>query len=216
MNYKHLLISIVGAAALASSAHATVAYDADLIAPGVIYGTGNENGHFTVDTTDGVELGVRAHVHKQLATSPAGNLYSFALGDSISIDFSVHAFDFASLAGFTPLLTIHDLANNHIQSFNPGLIPDNAVSGPNAFQNSERLSFGFMDSLFNANQNNTFKITLSLAQAGGDLRSVTAVVKQGAGASGAVPEPAAWALMILGFGGVGVTLRRTRRTTALA
>jgi len=27
---------------------------------------------------------------------------------------------------------------------------------------------------------------------------------------GAVPEPAAWALMILGFGGVGATLRRRR------
>lgn len=30
----------------------------------------------------------------------------------------------------------------------------------------------------------------------------------GAGPQGAVPEPAAWALMIMGFGGVGATLRR--------
>ncbi len=32
--------------------------------------------------------------------------------------------------------------------------------------------------------------------------------------SGTVPEPAAWALMIMGFGGVGVTLRRSRRMFA--
>ena len=37
----------------------------------------------------------------------------------------------------------------------------------------------------------------------------------GGGAGGAVPEPASWALMIAGFGGVGAILRR-RRTAALA
>jgi hypothetical protein len=35
-------------------------------------------------------------------------------------------------------------------------------------------------------------------------------------ASGAVPEPAAWALMILGFGGVGAALRSQRRAFAAA
>jgi hypothetical protein len=34
----------------------------------------------------------------------------------------------------------------------------------------------------------------------------------GAACGGAVPEPAAWALMILGFGGVGMTLRQRRRS----
>ncbi len=31
------------------------------------------------------------------------------------------------------------------------------------------------------------------------------------GTAGAVPEPAAWALMIAGFGGVGAALRSNRR-----
>jgi PEP-CTERM motif len=35
-------------------------------------------------------------------------------------------------------------------------------------------------------------------------------------ATGAVPEPAAWALMILGFGGVGAVLRGQRRAVAVA
>lgn len=36
------------------------------------------------------------------------------------------------------------------------------------------------------------------------------------GVTAAVPEPAAWALMILGFGGAGAALRRQRRQAALA
>ena len=32
--------------------------------------------------------------------------------------------------------------------------------------------------------------------------------------TGAAPEPAGWALMILGFGGLGAALRRQRRTLA--
>ena len=33
---------------------------------------------------------------------------------------------------------------------------------------------------------------------------------------GAVPEPATWAMMLLGFGGMGVAMRRRRRTQVLA
>ena len=36
------------------------------------------------------------------------------------------------------------------------------------------------------------------------------------GSAGAVPEPATWAMMILGFGGVGATLRRRRQMFAAA
>ena len=37
-----------------------------------------------------------------------------------------------------------------------------------------------------------------------------------AAVAGAVPEPATWAMMILGFGGVGATLRRRRQMFAAA
>ena len=36
------------------------------------------------------------------------------------------------------------------------------------------------------------------------------------GTIGAVPEPSTWAMMLLGFGGVGVALRRRRRATFIA
>jgi len=31
-----------------------------------------------------------------------------------------------------------------------------------------------------------------------------------------VPEPATWAMMLLGFGGIGMAMRRKRRVVALA
>ena len=42
------------------------------------------------------------------------------------------------------------------------------------------------------------------------------VINGAAGATGATPEPSTWALMLLGFGGLGATMRRARRKTALA
>ena len=49
----------------------------------------------------------------------------------------------------------------------------------------------------------------------GDLvtSSGTRINIMGAGPQGAVPEPTAWAMMIMGFGGVGATLRRRRHQT---
>lgn len=45
-----------------------------------------------------------------------------------------------------------------------------------------------------------------------DLVRTTATVVS---VAGAVPEPATWALMLLGFGGIGVAMRRRRRFAAL-
>jgi hypothetical protein len=36
------------------------------------------------------------------------------------------------------------------------------------------------------------------------------------GALGGVPEPATWAMMLIGFGGLGAMIRRRRATTATA
>ena len=44
----------------------------------------------------------------------------------------------------------------------------------------------------------------------------TGVVGGGLGGGGGVPEPSAWALMILGFGGVGATIRNRRRSLVTA
>ena len=50
------------------------------------------------------------------------------------------------------------------------------------------------------------------------LNNVSVTLIRAAPATGGVPEPASWALMILGFGGVGASLRRrsVRQVRALA
>ncbi len=42
-----------------------------------------------------------------------------------------------------------------------------------------------------------------------------AVLYRAAAVTAAVPEPGTWALMLLGFGGVGVSIRRRRRETLI-
>src|SRR5581483_3071016 len=98
-----------------------------------------------------------------------GDLYSFALGDLVSFDWSVNPDVGGSqvdLSQASALITIHDFANNNTQSFPadfPLLGNDTSASAPGGYQNSERLAFPFVDSAYNANQNNTFSVNLTLS-----------------------------------------------------
>lgn len=210
------------AAAAASPAQAALAFDQNLVAPGVYYGTGNVNGHFTVDTESGIEVALRAHIYQQNATSPVGDLYTFDTGNIVSFDWSINP-DAGQGSEPTPtaftssILTIHDFANNNTQSI-PGVFLDAHTTTPlalGAYQNSERLSFGFIDSLYNPLQNNTFSVNLTLSGVPivGSI-SVTELIQRGTGF--AVPEPSSWALMILGLGSVGAGLRRARKISVAA
>jgi hypothetical protein len=214
---------MAGACAVAFStfAIAGVAQAADSIVynsnptPGWIFGADNNSLNNTaVETDNGLELALRPHERFQPPATSVGNTYSFALGQDIGIDFSVYAPNFSSL-GLTPNLTIFDVANNVTRSFNPGLIPDDtAIQGTNGFQNSEALAFSFMDGSYNKLQNNTFNVTLS-ATGDGQPHSLLVNIVQGSGAgAAAVPEPASWTMMILGFGAAGSLLRRRRMAAA--
>jgi len=45
---------------------------------------------------------------------------------------------------------------------------------------------------------------------------VWAIFTLSAGVAGGVPEPSTWAMMLLGFGGIGLAMRRKRKVAALA
>lgn len=66
--------------AVSATASATISYDA-YVTPDVIFGSGNGNGYFTVDTQNNVEIGLRAKLRKQGVYNSGGDgSYSFATG----------------------------------------------------------------------------------------------------------------------------------------
>jgi PEP-CTERM motif len=223
-----LFPTVAVVAALAPmSAKAVVMDNANLLSPGVYFGGGNAAlpQQFTSNTDGGIEIALRAHLSPNLGTAgqapaqlvPIGNTYFVPLGDTFNFDYSVNPFagqSAVSLAGVTTTLTIHDVVNGGTITFDPSAVPDNAhppagANDPTAYQNSEKISFGFLFPGYNPNQNDTFDITLNLSNvpgvSGGNL-SVEEFVQIGT----AVPEPSTWAMMILGFAGVGFMAYRRK------
>ena len=190
----------------------TVTYNSNPV-DGFHYGAGNDYlpANAVVLTSPNTELALRFHQTGIAApASDAAGVYSFALGTTpISFDWSVDGNRENSLITLTSILT------GQVISYNPFFIGNDNYNGgladPDLYQNSARLNFGFLfGSNFNPNVNNTYRADLT---AGG--QTVTAFARLGAGAP-AVPEPATWAMMLLGFGGIGFQLRRARKTaTAL-
>lgn len=225
MDYNHMewemknsgifaVAAAIVAVASAAPSMAAVTYDADLVAPGVYYGNGNFNGHFTVNTVNGVEMGLRSHVYQQNATSPVGNLYSFGLGQTISFDWSFNPGQ-TTLGNVTNQMTITNVGTGANFVFDPSTWFDNAhsASAPGGYQNSFRLSFGFLGLGYNSNTNATYTVNWNFNSTATGAMNDTIVLKQG---SGAVPEPASWALMIAGLGVVGASMRRRKTAVSFA
>lgn len=200
-----------------SPARAGVVYNTNLASPGVYYGSGNTNGNFVVDTENGVEIGFRAKLYSVGNITPSGNWYEVATGlfsptrALWNFDYSVNAGS-QSLVGTTALMTITDLRSGAQTSFNPSLISDNAIAPVgNGYQNSENAIFGFLPS-YDPFSNDTYRFNFTLT--GGALSAplaVEAFVQIGSG----VPEPSTWAMMILGFAGVGFMAYRRKSKPAL-
>lgn len=222
---KH--IAILSAAALGVAAFsvtpalATTSLDANLT-NGVYFGGGNSNGHFTVETDNGIELGLRGKVPYGALITPVGNVYNFNLGDTIGIDFSYDGGGDNHLANLgakgTSFITITNLTTNGVAGFNPFLIPDNTIASFDGIQNSEALNFGFLNGAssfnvgninYNANTPTTYKVTWQF----GDM---TNTIYLDQGGAGAVPEPATWALMLMGIAVVGGAMRRRKTTVSFA
>jgi hypothetical protein len=178
-------------------------------------GNGTSNGQFTLDQeADGVEIGLRASIRgggggpitpitgTNFYDAPAGTA---ATGQALwNIDYSVNT---GTMTGLTALLTITDGGNT--VSFNPLSISDNTINTAGAEQNSENLTFGFLSPLnFDpyADAIYTFDLTLTNAATGALVSSVQIEVD-------AIPEASTWAMMIIGFCGLGFMTYRRKNTT---
>jgi len=209
------LIGLGTALALTSfvgPASAVVTFDQDL-ASGWTQGSGTSNGHFTVDTeANGVELGLRASLRFVGPITPTGNLYIAPAGNSSGLalwnfEFSVNPGSFVNTHA---LLTINGPGG--MLAFNPTLIGDNTPIGGSFDQNSENLGFGIFGLLnFNPNATGVYTFDLKLFSEGNDLLGDVSIQVN------AVPEPSTWAMLILGFAGIGfMAYRRKSRPAVLA
>jgi len=102
-----------------------------------------------------------------------------------------------------------DFANGHVTALHAGLVEADAADRPGLEASSAVIGVNGPNSIFDARSfyNNGYKtpgFIIAWDYAGSTFRAV-----QGASA---VPEPAAWAMLITGFGVAGGALRRRSRT----
>ena len=206
---KTIILGLLATFALAAPAVVSaqvVTYNANPTG-GFQYGAGNNYtpANATVLTNGNNELAVRFHQTGVVAPASVNGLYSFALGTGqMSFDFSIGG---VTGGGATSNANIFltNLLTGQTASYNPFFFGnDNFPTASGDIQNSARLNW-FSTLNYNPNVDNTYRIDLT---AGGD--TVTSFAQLGAGA---VPEPTTWAMMLLGFGAMGVSLRRRRRTS---
>jgi hypothetical protein len=214
MIYRKILWAALGLAATAvvNNASAATFLDTSLTnPPGVYFGAGNSNSHFTVDRTGSFELGLSAIDRFLGPITPTGSTYSVPTGPTLvpgktgsewgfvfsvnnNYDGSVIPATNADTNNFTYRLTLQDVGLGTTGFFDPNIIPDNSRNAAHtAFQNSEALSFSLIASLlgdpsYNMNADDTYIFTLQgFDRAGSSLASTQITVVAGKGAS--VPSP---------------------------
>ncbi len=192
---------VLGALAVATPATATTTVYNSAPTGQFAFGSGNNYSpaNAAVLSSNADELALRFHqTFFRAPASDANGVYSFALGtDPVSFDWSILGDTSGSL------ITITNILSGSSFSYNPFFAGnDNEINDSGAVQNSFRLNWAGLG--FDPNVNNTFSVNLT---AGGN--SLTTFAKIGAGA---VPEPATWALMLLGFMAIGATMRNKKTT----
>jgi hypothetical protein len=221
MKIKSFGLAAATILAFAGSASASTITTNASLPEGWANGTGTSNGNFTIDTeTDGAILGLRAAVRFVGAITPNGgntNVYTAPIGFGTGAGAGAalwnfeYSYDPGTMTGTVTTLTISD---NHGNNFGIPLFlfPDNTSAGT-AQQNSENISFFPFDlAPFNPTVPAIYSIDLAMTSAtGSPIGSVDIQVNVGA-----VPEPSTWAMMVLGFAGIGAMTYRRRKTAALA
>ena len=222
---RMVIFASVGLALAATgSVKASEVYNQNLV-NGVYYGMGNGGSpeNFATVNNGSIELGLRAKLTPLLNGVPqvppqldgSNGTYVVPLGDTFNFDFSVDPTvggTPVSLTGVTQTLTVTNELTGATFSINPTLLGNYTLStAPGAYQNSEKISFGFLGLGYNPNVNDTYVVTLDVGSLVDQID-----VQVGSGFTAAVPEPSTWAMLILGFAGIGaMTYRRRKQPAAL-
>jgi hypothetical protein len=210
-----LAICVIGTTIFAEKANATLAFDANLI-NGVYYGSGNINGGFTIDTDNGVELGLRAKTldpngSNQVINTPTDvydvpdGLSPFKAGRAawnwdVSID--ILGGPDTAISQLTATLTITDTITSSQIVIDPinGLGGD-ATLGTTGVQNSENPLFAVIfPAGYSVNSLDPYRFDLTVSDANGNVESDTIFVDPQA------PEPSTIGLVL--SGGLVLFLRR--------
>lgn len=167
-------------------------------------------------------------------TREAQDVYGFmASSDLAALPFSNVYFDLDPATRSGSDLGFELGVNNSARAFIPGVAGSVVLTGvTTAFAPGSGFEFAIPISFFtspiaglsynpaltfsgtarlNLSQSLSYSVAGGAASYGADRLGVVDV----SNAVGAVPEPATWAMMIIGFGAVGSTLRRSRRANAL-
>lgn len=220
MRSKSVLAAAAFLFAVSSHAMATpvtgTTYNVDVPTVGWQNGSGAVDGHFAVDQENGVTLALRASLRFIGPITPtSNNIYSApqsASGASLALWNFDYSYDPGSNSNTTTELTVTDETGTPSASFPLSFYTDDKVIGT-VHQNSENIGFFPFDFLgFDPTAAAIYNIGLTtLASNGQTLASVDIQVNVGA-----VPEPSTWAMMILGFCGVGFMAYRKKAAHSLA
>lgn len=231
--YSFAAAAAAAAIVAVAPASAATVFNANLAAPGVYYGDGNDYApynNFAVTTANGVELALRAHVGG--AVAPASNsvgVYSFATGQDLNFAWSINpSIGGTQITGLTSKLVITNLNNGKTATFDPRTSPDDGHQAPpGGVQNSWPMgtisinfSWLYGDIDYDQNANASYKLSWDVTKNSDPnfaAMNTTIYIKQGTGGSGAsllptapVPEASTWAMMLAGFGALGFAMRRRR------
>jgi hypothetical protein len=168
-------------------------------------------------------------------------LFNFVVGSTSTVSLRTYSYaggtnsDGTSIArgGFDPILALFDSSGNKINENDDGgcgSVPADAVTGrcydtflssvldPGTYTVSVMAFSNFASG---SNLSDGFQGTGSFTDVTGDQRTnawafdvlnVASAIQVG----GSVPEPSTWAMMLLGFGGIGYAMRRRNRKHNLA
>lgn len=148
------------------------------------------------------------------------DVFSFTAASNSFATFDIdYAYDINTRIGFDSYLTLYDGAGQQLRTNddNCGTFGDCTSALPGAGGSNYGLDSYFSYSFSDAG---TYFIEVGNCckgpQAGGSGYELQVSLQDHAVTSGAVPEPATWAMMVIGFGAVGMGMRSSRRKTALA